>query len=235
MGSCWFKGCDLAERFTHTEVSPLVEGGELRGQMWLVWDWDQRRPIDVYVPEKTDEDFIYEALAKFIDNLPPDVVQVELDKEGALVSSSSNIQLDRSWIPFYPLRTEFPQPVATVRRRDLTELDRLGLQVDLVAYSPRAGETRQTVFKYYVNEDNVALWWHEANCIMRMPPHPNIVPFDALVVDSIEGVDRVVGFTTHYIPGGTLFENKTRVFKLKYVQDLIDVCSCHPSYRPLIP
>ncbi|KAL2130685.1 hypothetical protein VTI74DRAFT_6098 [Chaetomium olivicolor] len=58
---------------------------------------------------------------------------------------------------------------------------------------------------------------------MRMPPHPNIAPFDALIVDLIEGVARVVGFTTHYIPGGTLFENNTRVFKLKYLQQLINV------------
>ncbi|KAK4108087.1 hypothetical protein N656DRAFT_792802 [Canariomyces notabilis] len=58
---------------------------------------------------------------------------------------------------------------------------------------------------------------------MRMPKHPNIVPFDSLVVDRIDGVDRVVGFTTRYIPGGTLYENKERVFKLKYLEQLINV------------
>ncbi|KAL2135814.1 hypothetical protein VTI74DRAFT_6743 [Chaetomium olivicolor] len=58
---------------------------------------------------------------------------------------------------------------------------------------------------------------------MRMPPHTNIVPFDALVVEKIEGVDRVVGFTARYIPGGTLHEDGDRLFKLKYLEQLTSV------------
>jgi len=81
---------------------------------------------------------------------------------------------------------------------------------------------RQVVFKYYITENDVVSWWHEANCVMRMPRHPNIVPFDSLVVDTVGSVDRVVGFTTHYIPGGTLSENKDRVFKPKYLEQLIN-------------
>ncbi|KAK3322924.1 hypothetical protein B0H66DRAFT_602347 [Apodospora peruviana] len=82
---------------------------------------------------------------------------------------------------------------------------------------------------------------------MRIPKHPNIVPFDALVVDKLDGVDRVVGFTTRFIPGGNLDENKTRVFKLKYLEQLIstvdylnltlgivhgDTCPLEPPGRP---
>lgn len=143
--------------------------------------------------------------------------QVELDEQGVLVASSSNPLHTHAWVPFYPLRTEFPRRVATLRREDLTEIDRLGLQVDLVTYSSQLGETRQAVFKYYVSHASVAQWWHEANCVMRIPPHPNIVALDALVVDSIAAVDRVVGFTTPYIAGYTLKENDTRIFKLKYL------------------
>lgn len=51
--------------------------------------------------------------------------------------------------------------------------------------------------------------------------HPSIVPFDKVVVDELEG--RFVGFTTKYIAGGTLEENKTRIFKLKWLHQLIDV------------
>lgn len=51
--------------------------------------------------------------------------------------------------------------------------------------------------------------------------HPNIVPFDKMVVDEIEG--RFVGFTSKYIPGGTLEENPTRTFKLKWLHQLTDV------------
>jgi len=232
MGSHWFSGCDLVQRFSPAQISPrpLVDG-----QRWVVWDWDQRRSIDVLIPHEAEEDFIYEALSKFIDTIPQDVAQVELDEQGVLVATSSNPRHDHSWVPFYPRRTEFPRRVASLRREDLTEVDRLGLQVDLVTYSPQSqpGETRQAVFKYYISEASVASWWHEVNCVMRIPPHPNIVPFDALVVDSIDAVDRVVRFTTRYIAGYTLKENDTRIFKLKYLQQLINVStyllfSCPP-------
>ncbi|KAG8406396.1 hypothetical protein J3458_021229 [Metarhizium acridum] len=56
---------------------------------------------------------------------------------------------------------------------------------------------------------------------MRLPKHPNIVPFNSIVVDELEG--RFVGFTTVYIPGGTLGENNTRTFKLKWLHRLINV------------
>lgn len=51
--------------------------------------------------------------------------------------------------------------------------------------------------------------------------HPNIVPFDKVVVDELEG--RFVGFTSKYVPGGTLEENVARVFKLKWLHQLTDV------------
>jgi serine/threonine protein kinase len=63
--------------------------------------------------------------------------------------------------------------------------------------------------------------WKEMSLWMRLPRHPNIVPFDRVVVDELEG--RVVGFTSSYMPGGNLEENKSRVFKLKWLQQLIQV------------
>jgi serine/threonine protein kinase len=51
--------------------------------------------------------------------------------------------------------------------------------------------------------------------------HPHIVSFDKIIVDELEG--RCVGFTTEYIPGGTLEENKSRTFKLKWLSQLITV------------
>ena len=59
------------------------------------------------------------------------------------------------------------------------------------------------------------------NLWIRLPKHPNIVPFDSIVVDELEG--RFIGFTTVYIPGGTLDENKTRLFKLTWLHQLINV------------
>jgi len=224
MGSNWFSRCELDQRFSSAMRYPYLPPGS--GMKWLVSDWDQRRVVDVFVPgPDVEETFVFEAVAKFIEQLPADVVQVKLDRAGDLVSTSSDFNDDRAWIPFYPPRTDFPRRVPTIRRRDLTEVDRLGLQVDLTTYPDpsRPGETRKVVFKYYVTENSVVTWWHEANCVLRMPSHPNIVPFDALVVDRIDHIDCVVGFTTRYIPGGTLHENDNRVFKLKYLQQLINV------------
>ncbi|KAF5685933.1 CBL-interacting serine threonine kinase 25, partial [Fusarium globosum] len=61
----------------------------------------------------------------------------------------------------------------------------------------------------------------EMNLWMRLSRHPNIVPFDRVVVDEFEG--RVVGFTSNYVPGRNLEENKSRVFKLEWLQQLIKV------------
>jgi len=56
---------------------------------------------------------------------------------------------------------------------------------------------------------------------MRLPHHPNIVPFDRVVVDELEG--RIIGFTNNYVSGGSLEDNKTRIFKLKWLKQLIQV------------
>lgn len=63
--------------------------------------------------------------------------------------------------------------------------------------------------------------WHEINLWIRLPKHPNIVPFDSIIVDELEG--QIVGFTTTFVPGGTLDENKSRPFKLEWLRQLIGV------------
>jgi hypothetical protein len=42
------------------------------------------------------------------------------------------------------------------------------------------------------------MFWHEVNCTLRIPQHPNIVPFDRLVLESVAPgePDKVVGFAT---------------------------------------
>lgn len=56
---------------------------------------------------------------------------------------------------------------------------------------------------------------------MRLPPHPNIVPFERLVLDELHG--NIVGFTTRHIPGGTIQDNSSRTFKLEWVRQLTGV------------
>lgn len=80
---------------------------------------------------------------------------------------------------------------------------------------------QQMVFKYYFLWQYAPRSWKEMNLWMRLPRHPNIVPFDRVVVDELEG--RVVGFTNCYVPGGSLEDNKARVFKLKWLEQLTKV------------
>lgn len=61
-----------------------------------------------------------------------------------------------------------------------------------------------------------------------MSPHPNIVPIRHLVVhEKVDGSDSsaaVVGFTMPFIPGGSLKAARTtRIFKLKWAEQLFDV------------
>jgi serine/threonine protein kinase len=80
---------------------------------------------------------------------------------------------------------------------------------------------RKLVFKYNLVETNIFLIWHEINCLMRIPRHPNIVPLESLVVDTTNGRDVVVGYTTAFVPGDTVEANVGRVFKLKYLEQLL--------------
>ena len=223
----YFDDCCPDQRFTLDPRSPMATGNPRyrNGLIWIVNDWDQRRTITVYTAwEEEDINFIFEALEEHIDDLPADAVWVEISNEGGeVLSCSSNIDDDRALVPFYPSVVDFPRELQRVRRSDLTEIDRLGLQVDLTTYESLPGQMKRVAFKYYTNKGNMAVFWHEVNCLIRIPKHPNIVPFDSLVVDAVNGEDKVVGFTTDFIPGGTVEDNVSRVFKLKYLKQLTEV------------
>ncbi|KAK1764359.1 hypothetical protein QBC33DRAFT_197215 [Phialemonium atrogriseum] len=57
---------------------------------------------------------------------------------------------------------------------------------------------------------------------MRIPRHPSIVRLDRLVVDTADGLDKVVGFTTPFVPGGTVLDSVSRVFTFKYLKKLVE-------------
>lgn len=64
------------------------------------------------------------------------------------------------------------------------------------------------VFKYYFLFQFLYSRWHEMNLWMRLPPHPNIAPFDRIVLAELHG--HIVGFISLYISGSTVYENKSR-------------------------
>ncbi|KAH6957297.1 hypothetical protein DER45DRAFT_485935 [Fusarium avenaceum] len=165
-----------------------------------------------------------EQLSKHVDNLEPDVFEIRVSSHGDLISASTNPEDDNTRCPFYaPLEAiSKAEDIQAIPRSRLEELDRLGPLVDLVTdlQSFKSGE--KLVFKYYSIYQRMSFVWNEMNLWMRLPKqHPNIVSFDKIVVDELEG--RCIGFTTKYIAGGTLDENKSRVFKIKWLHQLIAV------------
>lgn len=193
---------------------------------WHVLDWDQRRIIAVTIDDYDEEgDVAIEHLKKHIHALRNDVYAIRLSPDGDLVSTSNDSGDDETTCPFYPPleAIKLPGNVPTVSRSDLLEVDRLAPNVDLVSYapSPQGAAATQMVFKYYFLAQFALRTWSEMCLWLRLPPHPNIVPFDRLVLDELRG--RPVGFTTRYVPGGTVDENLSRPFKLKYLRQLLGV------------
>jgi len=197
----------------------LMPGGP---STWHILDWDQRRVIAVTMDEEQEsEDVAVGHLKKHIDALGSDVYAISLSQDGGLVSVSTDPRDDETTCVYYPplQAVLLPGRVKTVLRSDLLELDRLSPNVDLVSYTLRAGTTdTRAVFKYYFLFQFLHKLWHELNLWIRLPPHPNIVPLDRLVLDELHG--HIVGFTSLYISGGTVDETKSRVFKLEWLRQL---------------
>lgn len=191
---------------------------------WHILDWDQRRIIAVTMDEEQEsEDSAIDHLRKHINALGSDVYRIHVSQDGELISVSTNPKDDETTCVYYPPLQAIQRTdrVKTVLRSDLLELDRLTPNVDLVSYdtpSANGTETRKVVFKYYFLVQFLHKVWHEMNLWIRLPPHPNLVPFDRIVLDELRG--HVVGFTSLYIPNGTLSDNKSRVFKLEWLRQL---------------
>lgn len=208
----------------------FAPGGSLipRGpSTWYILDFDQRRIIAVTMDEAQDtEDIAIGHLRRHIDALPPDAYAVEFSLSGDLISVSTDPATDETGCPHYPPLSEILQEhgMKTILRSKLCEKDRLGPNVDLVTYRPSEGsDPREVVFKYYFIFQFIQKRWDEMNMWMRVSGHPNIVPFDRIVTDKLDDTEVIVGFTSLYIPNGTLSENKSRVFKLKYLKQLTTV------------
>ncbi|KAK3935478.1 shaggy-related protein kinase theta [Diplogelasinospora grovesii] len=216
----FFDHCDLDQRFKSSTFGAFPHHRYYR----VVEDWDQRRTITVFTSKNEDEDFVFKALNRLIDGpgVAPDAISIKLSDDGKLLSQSHDIFNDHTSIPFYPSVTDFPRQLPKIRRFDLTEIDRLGIQVDLVTYEPQPGQPKRVAFKYYINKRNISRFWTEINCVIRIPKHPNIVSFDRLVIDTVGDEEKVVGFTTAFVPGGTVDDNEDRLFKLKYLKQLTE-------------
>lgn len=230
----FFDHCQPNQRF-NAFTSNSFPGGPTT---WQTVDWDQRRYISTSVPEEVDlddggeevEERVIQALAGIVDGLDDDVNLVNFSIEGDFISTSSDPGDDTAAIPLYCPIDMIPEQYRTgrvVSRADLVEVDRLSQCVDLVTYRLQPGS--RAVFKYQFHHDQVLRNWHELNCWLRLSGHPNIVPLERLVTDYEDvpehgtNIEVVVGFTSAYVPGETLHHNPYRLFKFKYLEQLIEV------------
>ncbi|KFZ03591.1 hypothetical protein V502_10815, partial [Pseudogymnoascus sp. VKM F-4520 (FW-2644)] len=164
-----------------------------------------------------------DVLKRYIGQLGQTVQSITVDDNGLLVKVPSDPEDDRTLTTHYPRLTNTPslQSCAPVRHSQLTEEDRLGPTVDLVSYTDDSGAKKLAVFKYYMIFQRRSWIWNELHLNIALPRHPNILPFDRVVLSDAES--RLLGFTTPYIPNGTMEENKDRVFKLAWFQQLLNV------------
>ncbi|KAJ5826710.1 hypothetical protein N7447_003473 [Penicillium robsamsonii] len=192
-----------------------------------VWDWDQLRMVKIkgtakiFPPEKDRELSI---LARFADYLSPDVRAITVDDDGLLTRVSTNLEEDDTlflaYIPFSLCGSL--ADCRTIQYSKLQELDRLGPFIDLISYENESGIPQKVIFKFNVLNKplRIQMAWDELNILNRLPPHPNIIPFDRVVLEDQES--RVIGFTTKYIPGGTLANLKI-LFRFEWLQQLTQV------------
>lgn len=172
------------------------------------------------------EERIIQALAKLVDQLDNNTNLVNLSIEGDFISTSSSTRHDSAMTPLYCPIDMIPEKHRSGRisRADLIEVERLSQCVDLVTYKTQPGS--RAVFKYQFHHNQALRNWHELNCWLRLNGHPNIVPIDRIVTDYEEvpghgSVEVVVGFTSVFVPGMTVQDNPWRIFKFKYLEQLI--------------
>ncbi|KAK6599134.1 hypothetical protein H4I96_08338 [Botrytis cinerea] len=213
---------------------PLEDRFWSEGQNYLgndaycnVWDWDQLRMIKIKgkrkdFPPQGDKELAM--LAQFADYLSPEIRAVDVDHDGLICGVSTDPEEDEThFIAYPPFSTvESLAGCRTIKRSQLKELDRLAPFVDLSSYEDENRNTRMVAFKFNVLEKplRVQMAWNEMNLLRSLPPHPNILPFDGLVLEDVES--RVIGFTTKYIPGGSL-SNPKIPFRFEWLQQLTEV------------
>ncbi|KAJ4286285.1 hypothetical protein N0V90_013319 [Kalmusia sp. IMI 367209] len=192
-----------------------------------VWDWDQLRMIKVKGTAKLfppEEDVEVSTLARFADHLSPEVRAVTVDDEGLISEVSTDpSEDDTTFVGYLPLSTtKSLHGCRTIQYSKLQELDRLGPGVDLSSYYDESGIPHRVVFKFnpFEKPRMLQMAWNELHLLQNLPPHPNIMPLDRVVIEDVES--RVIGFTTKYVPGGTLDKSKVP-FRFEWMQQLIQL------------
>lgn len=189
-----------------------------------VWDFDRRRMVSIkgtaklFRPEQCIEEQI---MARFADVISSNIYSVTVDDDGMMTGFSDDPKEDIThfvaYLPFSIVKSL--ADCRTIQHSKLQELDRLGPDIDLSSYEDEHGVSHKVAFKYNTSPKSRMLHqaWNEVHLLKSLPPHPNLVPFDRVVLDDVES--RIIGFTTKYISGGTLEETNIP-FRFEWIQQL---------------
>ncbi|KAJ5693261.1 hypothetical protein N7462_002684 [Penicillium macrosclerotiorum] len=200
---------------------------------WDVWDWNQLRLIKIKGTNNIlppDADVELRVSSQFADYLSPTVCAITVDDDGLLTGISTDIEDDDTnfiaYLPFSVLTSLENCRIAdcrTIKYSELQEVDRLGPGVDLSFYVDEFGSSRKVAFKFEPAGKPLRLQmaWNELNLLALLPPHPNLVPLDRVVLEDTES--RVIGFTTKYISGGTLADHPEIPLRFEWLKQLTQV------------
>ncbi|TVY52485.1 Shaggy-related protein kinase theta [Lachnellula cervina] len=192
-----------------------------------VWDWDQLRMVKLKGTSKIfppDENHEIRILAQFVDCLSPEVRAVSINDDGLITGVSTDPEEDETiWVPYFRFAT-IPSlaDCRTIQHSKLQELDRFGPNVDLSSYEDESGNPQTVAFKFnsWWKPVRMQMAWDELHLLKSLPPHPNLLRLNRVVLEYVES--RVIGFTTKYIPGGTL-ETRKAPFRFEWLQQLTQV------------
>ncbi|RDW93957.1 uncharacterized protein DSM5745_01279 [Aspergillus mulundensis] len=196
-----------------------------------VWDWEQLKQFTIKSHIKFLPPFgevKIPNLANILDVVSPQVTELSFDGNGLLTGVSTDPEKDQTWLlanlPF-SLCTSLAD-CRVVNYTELQELKRFGHNVVISSYEDENRVTQKVAFKFNVLPKVVPMQkaWDELNLVKSLPPHPNILPMDRVVLDYGDVQPRVLGFTTKYIEGGTLEDMDPNIpFRLEWLQQLLDV------------
>ncbi|KAJ5712397.1 hypothetical protein N7493_008865 [Penicillium malachiteum] len=184
-----------------------------------LWDWDQLRLIKIKGTSKffpPEDDAQTSIFAQYLDYLSPEVREITIDNDGLLTGIPTDPDVDETEFTAY-MPCSLCNHLAnspTICFSQLREIDRLGPGVDLLSYNDQ-----KVIFKFNPLRlpHKLNSSWREMNIISKLPSHPNLVPFDNLILEDNES--RIIGFTTKYIPGGTL-SDPNKPFRFEWLQQL---------------
>jgi hypothetical protein len=193
---------------------------------YLFWILDQRRYFAVRGSDEVLTSFEYalDILNQCADDLLPSDIMVEVSDDEKWLTMSNKDSDDQGRFFRYPRFDVQEDDVRLdiVKRSDLQEENRMYWLADIVSYVNCDTPSHRAVFKIAVHSSQLHMMWKDAHIARALKGHPSIVPFEKFVVDDTE--NRLVGWTSTFIPGGTLEDNHSSTyFRLSWLTQMTEI------------